>query len=762
MNRSVSLGTSVLAVVLSAVLAVLSTGLVTGSIVLPGGASTAAASPTDATAEPDYLFTQDFQSGTITGANDQNLVLTLTGLRKYLTAFTDRPDRQANLLDAGDFYRLWDTWFAADPPNAVLSYTPEGMDRPIGVVVKLMNPRYFPETDTVAYQAVKIAKSEALVEGAEVTVVAAKGDPDIQDHDGSFGPGTLFIDDATALATSFSGFFNAPSIPSVNDTLSDITVTPSLKLGTVTVTGNANGTLTGTLIASLGGKSGTAPIEMNGSFSWSDSDDWTVTLETPTSSGQTTTVSGTITDTAGAITGTMTMQTVVGDKQVPVSLDLTYDGVGNLAGHGTAADFTIKNSTFSGVTASFTTADPSLALAGTMTTTSTVTTTTKTTSTTGTTDGSTYAFSGSVASGTYSIDIIADLPTGEQGEVTLTGTVGGDLTGSIDLTDAVIGGTKFPSLSLTFDTSHGEIAASGTMETNLGTFSGSFKVYGSKLTNLAFSARDLEYGPGLTIDQFSFTAAFGDAAATCTSYEIVPTTTYVDTGFGKIRETTYTIVATQQPPAMSFSGSSTGKMTIKGANSGTFSNDLKFACGKFQSEEFMVTVNHKTELGTRSLGGIIYFSAEPGTIQPCPATTDPLNNGCGTTVPYIASPITSAGPFFYGSLTYGASVSKGFNFTILSKGLSDTANVEGTIGMGILVYTDTNGEWKEGIGLGGQVGVSLKITYLSATYQGSSGGAAVCTFVTAANDFQCKVAFDAKISGLGSTYTYKYSDTTSF
>lgn len=722
MNRRVPASIAMLAIVLTAAVAVLLTLVGTGTF--PGaGTDPDMGAAADTQNDPDYLFTQAFTSGTLTGSSDSDLTLTLTGLRKYLTAFTDRPERQANLLDNGDFYRMWDSWFEADPPNAVLSYTPAGLDRPVGVVVKLMNPRYFPESGTVTYQAVKIPKSEALLAGAEVEVVPAPNDPNVQNHIESFGPGMLFIDDATALKTSFTGFFNSPTTPSVNDTLSNVTLTPSITLGTVTVTGNTNGTLTGTLTASLGA-SGATPIQTTGSFTWTDSNDWTVTLDS--ASGEATTVSGTITDTAGAITSALTVNTTVGDQNTPVELDLTYDGVGNFAGHGSTGDFTIKNSTFSNVTASFTTANPSLSITGTMTTTSA-----------GSTNSSEYDFSGTVDAAGYSIDISGKLPTGESGEVTLTGTSGGDLSGSLDLTDAVIGGMSYPTLKLSFDTSHAEVAASGTVVTNLGTLNAGFNIYEDALTNINISnVSPLEFGSGLTIESIQFSAATGTAAdPNCT------------TG-GKT----------------SYSGNSSGSMRI-GQNSASFSNALSISCGQFDSEEFEVTLSHKTGSLTRSLVGIIYFSAEGGTVNPCPVTTNPVNNGCGTTVPYLTSPITSSGPFFYGSLSYAPSVSHTFTYTIAGVKKSDTANIGGSIGMGVMVYSDSSGDWQESIGLGGEVSVYVRIVY-SVTYSGTANAGAVCTFNTSGDDFACNVAFDARISGrvAGKTYAYHYyySDSTSF
>src|SRR5580658_6070600 len=74
-----------------------------------------------ATQSTSYLFAQGNSGGTLTGPNNNDLTLTVHGLRTYLTEFTDRPTREAVVIADTDFYREWNTWFHGDPPNAVLS-----------------------------------------------------------------------------------------------------------------------------------------------------------------------------------------------------------------------------------------------------------------------------------------------------------------------------------------------------------------------------------------------------------------------------------------------------------------------------------------------------------------------------------------------------------------------------------------------------------------------------------------------------------------
>ena len=42
---------------------------------------------------PNLLFVEEAAGGTLTGPDDQHLTLTLTGLRDYVTAYSDRPIR---------------------------------------------------------------------------------------------------------------------------------------------------------------------------------------------------------------------------------------------------------------------------------------------------------------------------------------------------------------------------------------------------------------------------------------------------------------------------------------------------------------------------------------------------------------------------------------------------------------------------------------------------------------------------------------------
>ena len=111
---------------------------------------TMAVDVTPPAAPASWLFVEDATGGTITGPDDQHLKLKLNKVRKYITEFTDRPNRQAYALPNADFFTAWPQTFAGDPPNAVLSYSLPGQQQPLNIVLTLTNPQYDAISRTVA------------------------------------------------------------------------------------------------------------------------------------------------------------------------------------------------------------------------------------------------------------------------------------------------------------------------------------------------------------------------------------------------------------------------------------------------------------------------------------------------------------------------------------------------------------------------------------------------------------------------------------
>jgi hypothetical protein len=67
-----------------------------------------------------WLFSHMATAGTVTGNADGSLTVTLSRVDPHVIAFTDRPDRDAGITAASDFYDSWETLFADAAPNAVL------------------------------------------------------------------------------------------------------------------------------------------------------------------------------------------------------------------------------------------------------------------------------------------------------------------------------------------------------------------------------------------------------------------------------------------------------------------------------------------------------------------------------------------------------------------------------------------------------------------------------------------------------------------
>lgn len=139
-----------------------------------------------------WLFVEDAAGGTLTGPDDQHLKLKLNKVRKYITEFTDRPNRQAYELPNADFFTDWPQTFAGDPPNAALSYSLPGQQQPLNIVLTLTNPQYDAIKRTVSYDAVRILQAtDIYLDNPDLAPFQTHKTPQ------RFGKASLFIDDAT-------------------------------------------------------------------------------------------------------------------------------------------------------------------------------------------------------------------------------------------------------------------------------------------------------------------------------------------------------------------------------------------------------------------------------------------------------------------------------------------------------------------------------------------------------------------------------------
>ncbi len=169
-------------------------GLTVGMFLVAFSTLSAATAPQ----QPNYMWSIPSASGSLTGPNDQHLVLRLVGVRDYLTRFTDRPIRKAYVVANADFVRRFKRYFADANPNAVLSFS-EGRNRiPTEVVLQIGQPQWDPKTSTLTFPAVRIPHMEDDLPDSTVHIKPPLiGNPRHFDH------AALFIDSgcASTLAT---------------------------------------------------------------------------------------------------------------------------------------------------------------------------------------------------------------------------------------------------------------------------------------------------------------------------------------------------------------------------------------------------------------------------------------------------------------------------------------------------------------------------------------------------------------------------------
>ncbi len=143
--------------------------------------------------DADWLFSHTSDGGTIAPGPDGTVVLTLTGIDPHVVAFTDRPDRQSEILDVATLVMAWPSLFAESAPNAVLvEHEPSGTD---SSVLELTDP---------------VLDGTTLRFTARVLEVEAADGPTAADASStspappaSFRAASLFIDDVDMGATQF-------------------------------------------------------------------------------------------------------------------------------------------------------------------------------------------------------------------------------------------------------------------------------------------------------------------------------------------------------------------------------------------------------------------------------------------------------------------------------------------------------------------------------------------------------------------------------
>jgi hypothetical protein len=148
-----------------------------------------------ATPPQAFLFSQDAGGGSLVGPNDQSLTLTLHPVRSWVTRFSDRPYRAAETVDLRDFLARWHARFAKSPPNSVLSFRVPSDPFPRDMVLVLTRPHYDRASHTMTYHARRIRRTTDTFADTKHHLK-----PVVYPIPRSFGPATLFIDNASACS----------------------------------------------------------------------------------------------------------------------------------------------------------------------------------------------------------------------------------------------------------------------------------------------------------------------------------------------------------------------------------------------------------------------------------------------------------------------------------------------------------------------------------------------------------------------------------
>ena len=136
-----------------------------------------------------WLFSHTATAGTVTTNADGSLIVMLSGVNPHVIAFTDRPDRDAGITAASDFYDSWETLFADAAPNAVLvEHLADGSTD--SLVVTMYSPTL--TDDGLQFRAV-LLEDEKHPERLKRLIGMAHADMPT-----SVGEATLFIDSVMA------------------------------------------------------------------------------------------------------------------------------------------------------------------------------------------------------------------------------------------------------------------------------------------------------------------------------------------------------------------------------------------------------------------------------------------------------------------------------------------------------------------------------------------------------------------------------------
>jgi pentapeptide repeat protein len=140
--------------------------------------------------EIGLLFAPTAERGTMEPIDGTSrFELTLSGTNPQVVWFSDRPARQMGQIPIAEFADAWEGYgFVKDPPNAALAIlgADESEDT---VVVELGSPEFDEKRNTLSFPAEVLGEATG-----KLSHLAADVDQQVAE---SFGPASLFIDDAT-------------------------------------------------------------------------------------------------------------------------------------------------------------------------------------------------------------------------------------------------------------------------------------------------------------------------------------------------------------------------------------------------------------------------------------------------------------------------------------------------------------------------------------------------------------------------------------
>ena len=139
-----------------------------------------------------YIFIQEGTGGSFVEDESGNYTLTINGVLPFTVYFSDRPARDAGMVEMEQYIEGFN-WDPNNPPNALLMFR-EAEEESDMIVVELTEPQYDETTETLTYKAKLIADYEFESEWPKDLLPRA--DDKIPEE---FGEVVIVIDDCPCL-----------------------------------------------------------------------------------------------------------------------------------------------------------------------------------------------------------------------------------------------------------------------------------------------------------------------------------------------------------------------------------------------------------------------------------------------------------------------------------------------------------------------------------------------------------------------------------